>query len=99
MFVLDKLWQEGLSPNERYTRKGSEYHKILLRICEEGDYLATELTEEGKAHFDAYRDAQIELSVVAEKEVFIEAFRLGARMMLDVVGDYQGQFQEIGDVG
>ena len=68
-------------------------------ICEEGDYLATELTEEGKAHFDAYRDAQIELSVVAEKEVFIEAFRLGARMMLDVVGDYKGQFQEIGDVG
>ena len=59
MFVLDKLWQEGLSPNERYTRKGSEYHKILLRICEEGDYFATELTEEGKAHFDAYRDAQI----------------------------------------
>ena len=99
MFVLDKLWQEGLSPNERYTRKGSEYHKILLRICEEGDYLATELTEEGKAHFDAYRDAQIELSVVAEKEVFIEAFRLGARMMLDVVGDYKGQFTEIGDVG
>ena len=99
MFVLDKLWQEGLSPNERYTRKGSEYHKILLRICEEGDYLATELTEEGKAHFDAYRDAQIELSVVAEKEVFIEAFRLGARMMLDVVGDYKGQFQGIGDVG
>ena len=90
MFVLDKLWQEGLSPNERYTRKGSEYHKILLRICEEGDYLATELTEEGKAHFDAYRDAQIELSVVAEKEVFIEAFRLGARMMLDVVGEYKG---------
>ena len=99
MFVLDKLWQEGLSPNERYTRKGSEYHKILLRICEEGDHLATELTEEGKAHFDAYKDAQIELSVVAEKEVFIEAFRLGARMMLDVVGDYKGQFQEIGDVG
>ena len=99
MFVLDKLWQEGLSPNERYTRKGSEYHKILLRICEEGDYLATELTEEGKAHFGAYRDAQIELSVVAEKEVFIEAFRLGARMMLDVVGDYKGQFKEIGDVG
>ena len=92
MFVLDKLWQEGLSPNERYTRKGSEYHKILLRICEEGDYLATELTEEGKAHFDAYRDAQIELSVVAEKEVFIEAFRLGARLVLDIVGDYRGNF-------
>ena len=97
MYVLEKLWRDGLSPNEKYTRKGSEYHKILLRICEEGDHLSAELTEKGKAHFDAYRDAQIELSVVAEKEVFIEAFRLGARMMLDVVGDYNGQFQEIGN--
>ena len=30
---------------------------------------------------------------------FINAFRLGARMILDVVGDYKGQFHEIGDVG
>ena len=48
MYVLDKLWQEGLSPNEKYTRKGSEYHKILQRICEEGDKVSEELTEKGK---------------------------------------------------
>ena len=57
MYVLDKLWQEGLSPNEKYTRKGSEYHKILLRICEEGDHLSAELTEKGKAmkNLDGFR--------------------------------------------
>jgi hypothetical protein len=26
-------------------------------------------------------------------------FRMGARMILDVVGDHKGQFYEIGDVG
>mgnify|MGYP007119907742 CR=1 FL=1 len=97
MYVLDKLWQEGLSPNEKYTRKGSEYHKILQRICAEGDKVSEELTENGKAHFDAYRDAQVELSLVAEREVFIEAFRLGARLVLDIEGEYQGCFWRAGE--
>ena len=51
-----------------------------------------ELTDKGKEHFEAYRQAQIDLSIVAEREVFIEAFRLGARLVLDIVGDYRGNF-------
>ena len=97
MYVLDKLWRDGISPNEKYTRKGSEYHKILQRICEEGDKVSEELTEKGKLYFDTYRDAQIDLSVVAEREVFIEAFRLGARLVLDIVGEYQGCFWRAGE--
>jgi hypothetical protein len=97
MYVLEQLWREGLSPNERYTRKGGEYHKILLRICDEADRVCEELTEKGKEHFEAYRDAQIELSIVAEREVFIEAFRLGARLVLDIVGEYQGCFWRAGE--
>ena len=93
MFVLDKLWQDGLSPNEKYTRKGGEYHEILLRLCAEEDELGGEMTAKGRTHFEAYRDAQIELSAVAEREVFIEAFRLGARLVLDIVGEYQGNFR------
>ena len=97
MFVLEKLWQDGLSPNERYTRKGSEYHKILLRLCDEEDRVCEELSDAGKSHFEAYRDAQINLSAVAEREVFIEAVRLGARLILDIVGDYSGSFCTAGE--
>ena len=93
MYILEKLWREGLSPSERYTRKGGEYHNILLRICDAEDKLCEDLSEKAKAHFEVYRDAQIELSAVAEREVFIEAFRLGARLVLDIVGEYQGNFR------
>ena len=92
MYVLEQLWRDGLSPNERYTRKGGEYHKILLSICDEADRVCEELTEKGKTHFEAYRQAQIDLSMVAEREVFIDAFRLGARLVLDIVGEYRGNF-------
>ena len=97
MFVLEKLWREGLSPSERYTRKGGEFHKILLRICDAEDSLCEDLSENSKAHFEAYRQAQIDLSAVAEREVFIEAFRLGARLVLDIVGEYQGCFWRAGE--
>ena len=97
MYVLEKLWREGLTPDEKYTRKGSEYHKILLRLSEEADRVCEELTDKGKAHFEALQDAQGELSSVAEREVFIEAFRLGARLMLDVVNEYRGCFYTAGE--
>ena len=93
MYVLEQLWREGLSPNEKYTRRGGEYHNILLRLCDAEDSLAEELSAKGKSHFETYRDAQIDLAAVAEREVFIEAFRLGARLVLDIVGEYQGNFQ------
>ena len=50
MFVLEKLWREGLSPNEKYTRRGGEYHNILLRLCDAEDSLAEELSAKGKSH-------------------------------------------------
>jgi hypothetical protein len=68
-----------------------------LRLCDEGDKLSEELTEKGKKHFEAYQQAQIDLSVVSEREVFIEAFRLGARLVLDIVGEYQGCFETVGE--
>ena len=92
MYVLEKLWRDGLSPNEKYARKDGEYHKILVRICDEGDKVCEELTEKGKTHFEAYRQAQVDLSMIAEREVFIEAFQLGARLVLDIVGEYRGNF-------
>jgi len=92
MFVLEKLWQEGPSPSARYTHKGGEYHQILLRICDEADRVCEKMTDKEKEHFEAYRQAQVDLSIVAEREVFIEAFRLGARLVLDIIGDYRGNF-------
>ena len=54
--------------------------------------MCEELTEKCKTHFDSYRQAQDDLSMIAEREVFIEAFRLGARLVLDIVGEYYGNF-------
>ena len=97
MFVLESLWRDGLTPNEKYTRKGSEYHRLLEELCDEEDKIAAELSEDGKKSFTAYREAQSKLSAISEQEVFIEAVRLGARLILDIIGDYRGCFWRMGD--
>ena len=57
------------------------------------EFLKAELaTMSDEKLMEVYRQAQIDLSIVAEREVFIEAFRLGARLVLDIVGDYRGNF-------
>jgi hypothetical protein len=37
------------------------------------------------------------MTMLSEEDSFIYGFRLGARMILDVIGDYKGQFYETGE--
>ena len=37
------------------------------------------------------------MTVLANEDYFIYGFRLGARLILDVVGDYKGQFYSPGE--
>ena len=99
MYVLEKLWRGGLSPSERYCNKDSEYKRLLRSLCEASEKLSSELSPEGKKALEEHEQIQLDLIGISEEDVFINAFRLGARMMLDVVGDYKGQFHRIGEVG
>ena len=36
---------------------------------------------------------------ISEEEAFIQGFRIGAGMLLDVIEDYKGQFGMIGEAG
>ena len=52
---------------------------------ESGDALSKSLTEEQKKLFEAYMDAQREINILTDCETFIYAFKLGAKLMLDVL--------------
>ena len=99
MYVLEKLWRHGLSPNERYCHKDSEYKRLLQKLCESSNAVSAELTTKGKEAFEEHEKIQLSLIAISEEDIFINAFQLGARMMLDVIGNYKGQFHEIGEVG
>jgi len=97
MYVLKELWRGNISPTERSVRPGSDYKKVSIEACEQIDRFLESLTPEEKKQWEVISDLRNDMMLLGEEEAFIYGFRLGAGMMMDVVGDYRGQFTETGE--
>ncbi len=97
MYVLDKLWRGDISPTERMIRPGSEYHKALVKYCDQMDAFLETLSPEAKAQAEALEDLKSDLNLLAEEDMLLYGFRMGAGMMLDIMGEDKGQFRELSE--
>ena len=88
MFVLEDLWMGKVDPSARHFHQNSEYHKLLKELCDLGEQITAELTPEGKKKFLHHGDVQNLIIGIGEQDAFIDGFRLGARLLLDVIGEY-----------
>ena len=93
MDVLRELWRGEISPTDRRVRQGSEYQQTAKEVREKmGEFLEM-LSPEARERLEAINDLKSDLSVMANEDYFLYGFRLGARMILDIIGDYEGQFE------
>ena len=46
-----------------------------------------------------YEDLQAELTEISEQDTFIRGFRLGARVILDVIGEYASPMIQVNEMG
>ena len=99
MYLLEQLWRGNIAPSERYIRSNSEYKKASQAFCDAAEKMTEELTPEGKKYWEAVANYQSDMTMLAEEDIFIYGFRMGARMILDVIGDYKGQFYEVSEAG
>ena len=93
MQILEDLYVGDVRPNERFFKRNSQYAKALDEVVKVGDTLTESLNEKQKALFKDYMTAQREVTVLTDCETFCYAFKLGAKIMLDVLTD--GQMREI----
>ena len=93
MLILEDLYGGNVRPNERTFKRNSQYARALDEVVKAGDTLTDGLSEEQKVLFENYMNAQREVNVLTDCETFIYAFRLSAKIMLDVLTD--GQMREI----
>ena len=93
MQILEDLYLGDIRPNERFFKRNSQYAKALDEVVKVGDALTASLNEDEKKLFEDFMDAQREVTVLTDCETFCYAFRLGAKIMLDVLTD--GQMTEI----
>ena len=87
MNVLEDFWYGNLDPAEYDANPSKEYKELLQLISRNEDKLLATMTDAQKALFTKYADCVREYQVMAECLLFQNSFRLGARMMLDVLED------------
>ena len=97
MFVLQELWRGNITPSERFGRSGSEYKKIAGKLSDEMDRLMESISPEARKKLENIGNLRADMAVLSNEDIFIYAFRLGARLMLDVLGEYKGQFYSPGE--
>ena len=93
MLVLEDLYLGDIRPNERGFKRNSQYARALDDLVEVGDALTDTLNEDQSELFEEYMDAQREVNVLTDCETFCYAFKLGAKIMLDVLTE--GKMKEI----
>ena len=89
MQILEDLYLGDVRPNERMFKRNSQYAKALDETVKAGDALTDSLTDEQKAAFEEYMTAQREVNILTDVETFCYAFKVGAKIMLDVLTEGQ----------
>ena len=87
MFFLDKFWKGDVAPGEGRYHPDKEYAKAIQTMERCDDTLKAHLSQEDYAIFREYAEASLKAGCTESRDNFIDGFRLGARMMMDVLAD------------
>ena len=93
MKILEKLWCGNILPHEWDVEPKSRLrHLGKLIVCNEEE-LDPLLSEKAKEVFEKLKENQAARTCLNECEIFMDGFRLGARIMLEVMDDSDKRFE------
>ena len=87
MRFLEEFWYGNIEPMEYDTSSCKEYKKLLELICRNEEKLKATMTDEQKKLFSKYTDCVREYQTMADCLLFQHSFKLGARMMVELMRD------------
>lgn len=86
--LLEELWYGNVYPQEQSTEHNSEIKELISLMGKNRELLSSALTAEQNLTLEKYDDCVNEMNSIIEKEVFAYGFRLGGRLMLEVLTDH-----------
>ena len=90
MSVLEDLWYGNISPCERDIKRSSDYADALERIVQHEKDLNARLNDEEKEILEKFVDCSNELCSISEREMFVQGFMLGAKLIIEVMSSEKG---------
>ena len=86
--VLEELYYGNISPGDRvlaHTEKANAFRKLQRAATPLEEQLIATLNEQQLKQFRTFCDIQGELTQMEQEDLFINAFRLGAKMMAEIL--------------
>ena len=87
MDILENLYYGNLFPHEKCAKLDDETKELLGLLNRNEENLIANLFNEQKETFEIYKDCNREISEICERNAFLNGFRLGARIIIEVVNN------------
>ena len=87
MNIIEELWHGNIVPQEDSRTNSKEMKELLGYMARHHEDLEKTFTEEQKEIFDKFHDCWSEYMSLAEAAIFEYAFKLGARLTMEIHND------------
>ena len=87
MSTIQNLYYGRISPYEMSISTAPEYQKLKALADRNENLLKETLSDEQKELLDKLIESMTDISSISERDMFIAGFRLGMRLMIDVMKD------------
>ena len=81
--ILEELFYGNVCPNTDCRSKDKETKELMGYIADHHSALNETLTDKQKELFEKFNDCYDELTDINEREIFVYAFRLGMRIVIE----------------
>ena len=87
MNTIQDLYYGRISPYEMSISTAPEYQKLKALADRNEDLLKETLSDEQKELLEKLTECITDISSISERDMFIAGFRLGMKLMIDVMTD------------
>ena len=85
--ILEELFYGNICPNTDCRNYDKETKQLMGYIADHHDNLLSTLNDHQKELLEKFDDCYNELTDINEREIFIYAFKLGAKLILSVMSE------------
>ena len=85
--VINELWHGNIVPQEDSRNNSPEMKELMEYMARHHEDLEKSFSDEQKETFEKFHDCWSEYSSYAEEAIFEYAFKLGARLTMEVQAD------------
>ena len=87
MKIIEDLYYGRIAPYEMNISATTEYQKLKALADRNEDLLRQTLSDEQKELLEKLIESVTDISSISERDMFIAGFRLGVKLMIDVMKD------------